>query len=58
MKTLNFFFITGLSLLILLSLFNAFNFFLENKLEQTIISLIVSCVAFFLFIQVSNKSKN
>ena len=47
MKTLNLFFMTGLSLLILLSLFNAFNFFLEKKLEQTIIYLTVSCIAFF-----------
>ena len=57
MKTLKLFFITGLSLLILLSLFNAFNFFLEKKLEQTFISLTVSCIAFFLFILISNKSK-
>ena len=56
-KYINFFLLIGLTVLFLLALFNAFNFYLAVKIEQTFISLSVSFVSFILFILLINKSK-
>ena len=55
MKTLKFTFLTGLSILTLVALFNTINFYSVGKIEPTIISITASVVAFYLFIQVKNK---
>ena len=63
MKTVNTVFATAMAIMTVLSIYMAFNFFVEAKTssyqEQTTICLVLSVVSFLLFVQINkfNKTK-